>query len=180
MKNLMRLAVGVVLLAAAHNATAGGDRYVGVGPAFFDYAFKARGGGYDFDGAAMAVKFGYRLHNNFAVEARAGLTLTDGVNAPDFSADLRRFYGGYLRVGGGDQFAPYFLAGYTDAVVNVKIPSRNFDHDFVDDGPSYGVGFNFTVGNQVKFNFEHMNYLNTGGGENVDLTANSFQVVYNF
>ena len=115
----------------------------------------------DYNPTFGAIRAGYNVNKNFALEARYGegnRNDTDTVGGFPFSVDIYNFRGVYGLVSFSltRGIEPYVLAGFTSSKINIGnlgIVKR--------DGISYGAGFNFMgYGKDLAWNIEYVSYIN--------------------
>lgn len=143
------------------------ETYVGGNAAFLDYSEDGIR-----DEASLTAIYG-RLGSQFneilSAEFRLGLGIGDdsiGFMGRDVDVDLKNMFGAYVRAGlpVTDVFYPYAVIGYTRGEVEYSLSGFGSDSDAESD-VSFGVGSDFSLGQQMTINVEYMNYLDKNGVE---------------
>ena len=156
MKNT--LIILVFLISTSLIAETKGKEYLGMQ---FGVSLYTEEGYPDYNPTFGAVRVGYNLNKNLALEARYGegnRNDTDTVGGIHVGVDIYDFRGLYGLVSFSltRGIEPYILAGFTSAKLNIGnlgIVKR--------EGMSYGAGFNLIgYGKDLAWNVEFVSYIN--------------------
>ena len=130
-----------------------------------------------FSPTMLVAKGGYEFFDYFGLELRAGVGVTDGTRVSGGVEETLSFdsmYGGYLKLQtGGEDFNPYFMAGYTNVELTAEAGGLT---DTLDDRSfSYGLGVDGILSDNIFFTLELIRYYNvdsvTVDGAGVGITA---------
>lgn len=152
-----------VVLSVSVNSVAE-EKYVAGNVSFID----ATAFGYDVSATALVGAVGVKFNENIAGEIRAGFGITEDtikVYGYDFDVGLESMFGAYILAGLplNDSFNPYIIAGCTRGEVSASGLGDKYteaESDF-----SFGVGSDFSFGDEVNLRLEYINYFDKDGGQ---------------
>jgi opacity protein-like surface antigen len=126
----------------------------------------------DFSPTALIGRVGSNINQNFSIEGRLGLglsddtiTATDGVDTASLSVELDTLIGvygiGHIML--NETSSVYGLIGFSKLDGTITASLTNFGSASISEdesGLSYGIGADIGVGNNVALNLEYVQYLN--------------------
>lgn len=179
--------VSVVLMSSNVFADLAGGVYGGIQYASFD--FSADDISEDFSPTGLIGRVGNKINENFAIEGRLGLglsddtiTATDGIDTASLSIELDTLIGvyGIGHVMLSESSSIYALIGFTQidatasaSVTNVGSASASDDESDL----SYGIGADIGISNNIALNVEYVQYLDKS---DFDVSAIAFGVKFGF
>ena len=133
--------------------------------------------GEEFSPTALVFKGGYDLIDYVGLELRAGAGVTEGSRVSagvERTLSIDALYGGYLKLqGGGREFNPYFMLGYTQGEFEAADGTTSTKVD--DSSASFGIGVDGVLSETVFYTLEYMHYYDkddvTVSGVGVGITA---------
>ncbi|MDH5368571.1 MAG: porin family protein [Gammaproteobacteria bacterium] len=138
-----------------------GKEYLGMQ---FGVSLYTEDGSPDYNPTFGAIRAGYNVNKNFALEGRYGEGNREDTNTVlgvPVSVDINHFRGIYGLVSFSltRGIEPYILAGYTSA--RITYSSLGTSLTAKQSGISYGMGFNFMgYGKDLAWNIEYVSYIN--------------------
>jgi outer membrane immunogenic protein len=162
--------IAVLLVGSSATAYAAGP-YVGLN--YSQYELKSDATNNTLNPTGATVRGGYEFNDIFALEARIGTgieadTRSSGLGTAEFELD--RIYGGYVKLSVPvfEMFRPYAIGGYSEARGRTSLRSGGIllsrDTD-TEEGESYGLGVDASLGRAIGFNVEYMRYLDQNNYE---------------
>ena len=181
-KKISTGAVAAALLMAGNAfAVQPGGVYAGIQYASFDATVEDLP--MDLSPTGLIGRLGSNVDENFSVEGRLGLglsddtiTATDGINTASLSLELDTLIGvyGLGHVMLNESSSIYALIGFTKVDGTLSASLTGFGSGSVSEdesGLSYGIGADIDVGNNVSLNIEYVQYLNKSDFEMSALSA---------
>ncbi|WP_019022875.1 MULTISPECIES: porin family protein [unclassified Thioalkalivibrio] len=171
---LALVSFGFLAPALALAQPSAGTPYVGGQYSHLDADVSGVSGSWNPD--ALVARGGYFFNEYFAVEGRAGTGLSDDTdNGVDVELDY--MIGGYARgnLPVSNVVSLYGMAGVTHAEATASGGGVSVTDD--DTGPSYGVGAEFNVANDLGLSVEWMRYMDES---DYDVDAISVGMNYHF
>lgn len=189
---ILYAAAAVALSTNSAVADQSGGLYGGVQFASFDVSDVTVGGATipeDFSPTGLIFRLGNNVNENFSVEGRLGLglsddtiTVSDGIDTVSLSIELDTLIGvyGVGHVILSESSSVYGLIGITkvDGTLSASL-SGGGSGSLSDDetGLSFGVGADIGLSNTVALNIEYIQYLNKSA---FDVSALAFGVKFGF
>ena len=164
-----------------------GSAYGGAQFASFDLSFD--GTSEDFSPTGLIFRLGNNINENFSVEGRLGLglsddtiTASDGITTASVSIELDTLIGvyGVGHVMLSESSSIYGLIGFTKVDGTIDASASGVGSVSVSDdesGLSFGVGTDIGLSNNLALNIEYIQYLNE---TDMDLNAISVGVKFSF
>ena len=166
MKRLTQAAaIAAAVLMPATAATAD-ETYLGADLSLVDFS-----GGVDANPLALGVRFGRNFNENFGIEGRAGIGVTeDGSGAVDVK--LKHYAGLFAKgtVPFNDLFSGYAVLGYSTAKVGVEILGASGSDD--ENGVSFGIGGQYHIGAMSSIHFEYLRIVEDVNAFQIGMTFN--------
>ncbi|OUS29215.1 hypothetical protein A9Q99_08860 [Gammaproteobacteria bacterium 45_16_T64] len=166
---MTRIVVAIIFMLQAFSLQASSDFYLGAQWGAYQLESDES---FDTEVNAAGVLFGYRIFDNVAVESRIGLglgsyeteyTLNDVVY--DIDVTLDHYVSAYIRPQIDVNLVTlYGLAGLSKATLSGESTSNGTDIDvkLEDSSFSYGAGIGYVNADDVEFNLEYIQLVNTG------------------
>lgn len=174
-------AIAYVLFPSTSFAGSAGSSYAGIQYGMVTYS---ETGIPDFEPTALAGRLGYFVHDQFSIEGRIGIGISDdsavvdvGFGPENVSLEVDSLVGiyGVAHLPLSDNASLYGVIGFTQGELTVKVSGIPFSGD--DDDLSYGIGVDFGVGQKTSVNIEYMSYLDETA---YDVTAIALGVNFAF
>lgn len=167
-KSMAVLAVSSAFTIAATSASAEGA-YVGVQYGMTTLDASASGASVDWKPSNLVLLGGFDLNDNFAIEGRYGLSLSDDTNS-GVSAEVD-MTGVYVKASvSSGMLSPYAMLGYANTEVEVsfdELSGSDSETDF-----SYGLGLDIVLSEKIDLNLEYMSYYSDKiDGVDFDITT---------
>lgn len=163
-----------LLISTSVTAETKGKEYLGLQ---YGVALYIEPGSPDFNPSFAAIRAGYNLSENFALEFRYGVGNRDDtgtVAGTPVSVGIHNLRGAYFVAGFSlfNTIDPYILAGFTTVKMSTNEVISN------EEGISYGGGFTFRgYGKNTSWNIEYINYINdTDVSASIDKSLSSINI----
>ena len=172
-KTMIGMVAAVTMLSSNVFAGQAGSVYGGIQYASFDVSLSVDGTTIpeDFSPTGLIGRLGSNVNNNFSIEGRLGLGLSDdtisasdGINTASLSVELDSLIGAYGigHIMLNESSSIYALIGFTkvDGTISAYaswLGSGSVSEDETD--LSYGIGADIGVGGNVALNIEYVQYI---------------------
>ena len=120
---------------------------------------------------ALGVRFGRNFNENFGIEGRAGIGVTeDGPSGVDVK--LKHYAGVFAKgtVPFNDLFSGYAVLGYSTAKIGVETLGVSASGD--DNGVSFGLGGQYHIGAMSSVHFEYLRIVEDVEAFQIGMTFN--------
>ena len=167
MKRLIHAAAIAVAVLTPVAAAQADETYLGADLSFTDLS----AGGDSANPLALGVRFGRNYNENFSIEGRAGIGVTED-DAGAFDLKLKHYLGLYAKgtVPFNDLFSGYAVLGYSAAKVGVEFLGASGSGS--ENGVSFGIGGQYHIGAMSSVHFEYLRIVEDVNAFQVGMTFN--------